>query len=84
MPSISGQVVEYWSKKVVVGAVVEAAGRTAVTDSAGRFSLVLPIGIVDLRVIHEDFHAYTTTLNLTREVSYNVGQITLQSVIRAL
>ena len=83
-PSIQGKTVEYWSRRGVPGAVVSAGGKTTVTDSAGTFSLELPLGAVSLSVSHGDFYTFTTSLNLTGPKPFNIGVISLQSKVRAL
>jgi len=82
--SIQGKVLEYWTSRPVAGAVVSAGGRTAVTDSAGMFSLEVPLGVVSLSVTHGDFHPFVTSLNITSPRPFNIGVIKLQSKVRAL
>lgn len=84
MASIQGKVVEFYTRRPVRGSVVRADGATAITDSAGRFSVVVPIGVTTLRVTHREFHPYITSLNITRPTAYDAGTITLQSLVRAL
>jgi hypothetical protein len=82
--SIQGKVLEYWSGRPVSGAIVSAGGRTAVTDSAGMFSLEVPLGVVSMSVTHGDFHPFVTSLNITSPRPFNIGVIKLQSKVRAL
>jgi len=84
MASIQGRVVEYWTRRAVQGAVVQAAGRTAVTGSSGMFTVEVPLGTVTLRVTHPEFHEYVTALNVTAPTALNVGDITMQSKVVAL
>ena len=84
MASIQGRIVEYWSQRGVPGAVVSAGGRTAVTDSAGTFSLEVPLGVVSMSVTDGDFHPFVTSLNITSPRPFNIGVIKLQSKVRAL
>ena len=82
--SIQGRVVEYWTSRPVQGAVVSAGGKTAVTDSAGTFSLEVPTGVINLSITHDEFHPFTTSLNITSPRPFNVGLIRLQSRLVAL
>ena len=84
MASIQGRVVEYWTHRGVQGAVVQAGGRTAVTDASGGFSLEVPMGVLTVRVTHPQFHGYTTSLNITAQRPFNIGEVTMQSKVRAL
>ena len=84
MASIQGRVVEYWTRRGVQGAVVQAGGRTGVTDASGGFSLEVPIGVLTVRVTHPQFHDYTTSLNITAQRPFNAGDLTMQSKVRAL
>ena len=82
--SIQGRVVEYWTRRGVQGAVVQAGGRTTVTDASGGFSLEVPMGVLTVKVTHPQFHDYTTSLNITAQRPFNVGDLTMQSKVRAL
>jgi len=82
--SIQGKVVEYYSRRPVPGAIVNANGRTAVTDSAGTFSLEVPTGVINLSITHGEFHPFITSLNITSPRPFNVGLIRLQSRLVAL
>ena len=82
--SIQGRVVEYWTSRPVQGAIVSAGGKTAVTDSAGTFSLEVPLGPVSLSVSHGDFYPFVTSLNITSPKPFNIGVIKLQSKVKAL
>ena len=84
MASIQGRIVEYWTRRGVQGAVVQAGGRTAVTGASGGFSLEVPLGVLTVKVTHPQFHDYTTSLNITAQRPFNVGDITIQSRVRAL
>lgn len=84
MPSIQGQVVEYYSRRPVRGAVVQAAGKTATTGSSGMFSMELPRGVFTMMVTHRDFYDFVTSLNVTAPKAYDLGVITMQSKVRAL
>jgi len=82
--SIQGRVVEYYSRRSVQGATVNANGRTAVTDANGSFSLEVPTGVVNLTVTHGDFHPFVTSLNITSPRPFNIGVVRLQSRLVAL
>ena len=82
--SIQGRVVEYWTRRGVQGVVVQAGGRTTVTDASGGFSLEVPMGVITVKATHPQFHDYITTLNITAQQPFNVGDITMQSKVRAL
>jgi len=84
LASIQGRILEYWTKRGVQGAVVQAGGRTTLTDSAGGFSLEVPLGVLTVKVTHPQFHDYTSSLNITAPRPFNVGDITIQSRVRAL
>ena len=84
MASIQGRILEYWTRRGVQGAVVQAGGRTTLTDSAGGFSLEVPMGVLTVRVTHPEFHDYAASLNITAQRPFNVGDITMQSRVRAL
>jgi hypothetical protein len=49
---VAGYVVDSLARRTLSGAVVDAGGITASTDSAGRFSLALSTGRHRLRVVH--------------------------------
>jgi len=55
-----------------------------VTDQAGRFSMDVPLGPLTIKVTHRQFYDYTTSLNITASIAYDIGTITLQSKVRAL
>ena len=76
--------VEYWTRRAVPGAVVQADGRTAVTDANGVFSVEVPMGIVSVKVTHPQFHDYVTSINITAQRPFNAGELTVQSRVRAL
>ena len=82
--SIVGKICEYYSRKPVAGAVVIANGRTVVSDANGRFSLLVPLKSITVRVAHQDFYDYSTVINTSAARAYDIGTITLQSKIRAL
>ena len=82
--SIVGRIVEYYSHKAVAGAVVIADGRTTVSDANGRFSLLVPLKSVTLKVAHPAFYDYSTQINASAPVAYDVGTLTIQSKITAL
>lgn len=84
MPSIQGRVLEVYTRRPVQGAVIVVGNLSTVTDSQGRFSMTVPVGTISLQVSHPEFHPYITSLNLPREMPYNVGTINLQSRIVAL
>ena len=54
------------------------------TDASGGFSLEVPMGVLTVKVTHPQFHDYTTSLNITAQRPFNVGDITMQSRVRAL
>lgn len=84
MTSIQGKITEYWTSRPVGGAIISAGGKTAVTDSAGMFSLEVPVGVVNMSVTHGDFYPFVTSLNITSPRPFNIGVIKLQSKVRAL
>ena len=84
MASIQGRIVEYWTRRGVQGAVVQAGGRTAVTGASGGFSLEVPLGVLTVKVTHPQFHDYTSSLNITAQQPFNIGEVTMQSKVRAL
>ena len=82
--SIQGRVVEYWTRRSIQGAIITADSRTAVTNSAGMFVMDVPLGVISLKVSHPQFRPHVASLNITRHTPLNVGEITLQSKVRAL
>ena len=84
MASIQGKVVEYYTRRGVPSAVVIANNMSTVTDSAGRFSMDVPMGVLTIKVTHRQFYDYITSLNITAHIAYDIGTITLQSKVRAL
>ena len=82
MPKISGMVVEQWTRRPVVGAVVKIINFTALTDQLGRFSIETPRGVVQMRVTHRDFHPYVKSLEVL--MAGDVGIIPLTSKVVAL
>jgi len=84
MASIQGKVCEYWTKRGIPGAVVQADGRTAVTDASGGFSLEVPMGMISMKVTHPQFHDYISSLNITAQKPFNIGTVTMQSKVTAL
>ena len=82
--SIVGRICEYYSRKAVAGAMVIADGRTTVSDANGRFSLLVPLKSVTLKVAHQDFYDYSTVINTSAARAYDIGILSLQSKIRAL
>jgi len=84
IPSIQGKVVEYYTRRAVPGAIVLVNNRSTRTDSAGRFSMDVPMGTLVLKVTKGGFHPYATSLNITSPTAYDIGTVTLQSMVRAL
>lgn len=84
IPSIQGKVVEYYTRRSILGAVVIVNSRSTVTDQAGRFSMDVPLGSLTIKVTHRQFYDYVTSLNMTVSTAYDIGTITLQSKVRAL
>ena len=76
--------VEYWTRRGVPNAVVQANGRVATTDASGMFSVEVPMGIVSVKVTHPQFHDYVTSLNITAQRPFNVGDLAMQSRVVAL
>jgi len=82
MPKISGIVVEQWTRRPVVGAVVKVINFTALTDQLGRFSIESPRGVINMTVTHRDFHPYVRTLEVL--TAADVGVIPVTSKVVAL
>ena len=84
IPSIQGKIVEYYSRRGVPGAIVIVNNRTTLTDASGRFSMEVPMGTLVIKVTKGGFHPYATSLNITSPTAYDIGVITIQSMVRAL
>lgn len=86
MASLQGKIIEFYTGRGVSGALVSLAGRTAVTDANGIFTLVnIPVGYHDLQVLHRDFHTHVQSLGVTQERAFSLpAPIRIMSVVRPL
>lgn len=83
MAKLYGRVVERFTRRPVQGAMVRIAGSVAYTDDQGSFNVDAPMGNYQVTIQHPQYRASARNLALNTP-SNNIGEIQVDSVIRAL
>lgn len=84
MASLRSRVVEFYTGKGVAGALVSVGGINVLTDTNGDFAITVSPGSWRLQVVHRDFQAYVTLVNLPLNIAYSLPAIRIRSVVRPL
>ena len=75
MPTIRGKVIDYNTRRPVIGASVSVAGRTVRTNSKGEFIISAPAGDYRITVSHRDYTPGTTPLLLRADTTATIPLI---------
>ena len=71
--TLSGTITDSVTGVPVFAALVSVSGGSAVSDTAGDFFVPVDSGSVELRVTHEDYEKYATTLQLVESQWNEIG-----------
>ena len=82
MATITGMVVEKWTRRPVSGVRISVGHYVGVTDAMGRFNIEAPTGNYQVSISKAGFHPTTMPLNLLGAT--NVGSISIESQVVAL
>ena len=83
MVAVQGKVVERFTKKPVIGAVVNVGGNIGYTNFNGQFSVTTNTGRQDLQVTANGYTPWFRNMNFKRAIN-RVGVIAIDSEIMAL
>ncbi|KKL07335.1 hypothetical protein LCGC14_2587050 [marine sediment metagenome] len=82
MATITGMVVEKWTRRPVSGVRISVGHYVGVTDAMGRFNIEAPTGNYQVSISKAGFHPTIMPLNLLGAT--NVGSISIESQVVAL
>ena len=82
MATITGMVVEKWTRRPVKGVKISIGHYVGVTDAMGRFNITAPTGSYQIQITKTGFYPTAMPLNLVG--ARNLGTISIESVVRAL